>query len=41
MVTEPDSQKQAVTLVDVVAVREGDSIAVRVVQESTEWILAG
>ncbi|MFC6720235.1 hypothetical protein [Halobacteriaceae bacterium SHR40] len=38
----PDEEThRAVTLADVLAVQEGEAIAVRAVQESTEWILAG
>jgi hypothetical protein len=41
MVTGTHEQEQAVTLADVLAVQEGDAIAVRTARESTEWILAG
>lgn len=39
--TESDEQDQAVTLADVVAVQEGEAIAIRAVRELTTWILAG
>ena len=38
---ETHAQKQAVALADVLAVQEGDAIAVRSIRESTAWILAG
>lgn len=41
MSAESDAQEHAVALADVVAVQEGDAIAVRAVRESTAWILAG
>lgn len=41
MSAESDVQEHAVALADVMAVQEGEAIAVRAVQESTEWILAG
>jgi len=38
---ETAAQEQAVPLADMVAVQEGEAIAVRAVRESTAWILAG
>jgi hypothetical protein len=38
---ETDTQEEAVALADVLAVQEGDAIAVRAVQESIEGILVG
>jgi len=41
MFAETDAQEQAVALADVLTVQQGEAIAVRAVQESSTWILAG
>lgn len=41
MLAATDAQAQAVALADVLAVEQGEAIAVRAVRESSAWILAG